>query len=293
MGEMVVAKQRAEEATAQEKKLRAQIEEHSRLLETKVSERTAELQATAERLTEFDRLKSEFLGNVSHELRTPIAAISSAAKIIQRYSDRDVNSAKRFSKVIIEESERLTRLINDLLDLSKIESGGGEWKLEPIAEPQALLEHVLATFRPLYLESGVELELECEEPLPVIFGDRDRLIQVFANLCSNSLKFTPRGGEVLIDAREVPYGESTALRVTVTDSGPGIPEEEREVVFERFRQGGSGAKPRGTGLGLAICREVMRYHAGAIWAEGPQEGGTRMVVVVPSLAALGGDVAAG
>jgi signal transduction histidine kinase len=291
MSEMAVAKQRAEDATAQEKKLRAQIEEHSRLLETKVGERTAELQATAERLTEYDRLKSEFLGNVSHELRTPIAAISSAAKIIQRYSDRDVNSAKRFSKVIIEESERLTRLINDLLDLSKIESGGGEWKLEPIAEPQELLEHVLATFRPLYLESGVELELDYELPLPVIFGDRDRLIQVFANLCSNSLKFTPRGGQVRIEAREVPYGESTALRVAVTDTGPGIPEEEREVVFERFRQGGSGAKPRGTGLGLAICREVMRYHAGAIWAEGPLDGGTRMVVVVPSLAALGGDVA--
>jgi signal transduction histidine kinase len=291
MSEMAVAKQRAEDATAQEKKLRAQIEEHSRLLETKVGERTAELQATAERLTEYDRLKSEFLGNVSHELRTPIAAISSAAKIIQRYSDRDVNSAKRFSKVIIEESERLTRLINDLLDLSKIESGGGEWKLEPIAEPQELLEHVLATFRPLYLESGVELELDSELPLPVIFGDRDRLIQVFANLCSNSLKFTPRGGQVRIEAREVPYGESTALRVAVTDTGPGIPEEEREVVFERFRQGGSGAKPRGTGLGLAICREVMRYHAGAIWAEGPMDGGTRMVVVVPSLAALGGDVA--
>lgn len=292
MGELMIAKQRAETATEQEKRLRAEIEEHSRLLETKVSERTAELQATAERLTEYDRLKSEFLGNVSHELRTPIAAISSAAKIIQRYSDRDVNSAKRFSKVIIEESERLTRLINDLLDLSKIESGGGEWKLEQIARPAELLEHVLATFRPLYQESGVELELETDEDLPVIFGDRDRLIQVFANLCSNSLKFTPRGGRVRMEARSAPYGESTAVRVTVTDTGPGIPEDEREVVFERFRQGGGGAKPRGTGLGLAICREVMRYHAGAIWCEGPPEGGTRMVVVIPSLAALGGDVTA-
>jgi signal transduction histidine kinase len=291
VSELLVAKQRAEAATAQEKKLRAEIEEHSRLLETKVRERTAELQETAERLTEYDRLKSEFLGNVSHELRTPIAAISSAAKIIQRYSDRDVNSAKRFSKVIIEESERLTRLINDLLDLSKIESGGSEWKLENIASPVELLEHVLATFRPLYQESGVELELTADEALPVIFGDRDRLIQVFANLCSNALKFTPRGGHVSIEAHQVPYGDSTALRVTVTDDGPGILEEEREVVFERFRQGeSSGAKPRGTGLGLAICREVMRYHAGAIWAEGPVEGGTRMVVVVPSLAALGGDV---
>ncbi|MFN2426976.1 MAG: sensor histidine kinase [Candidatus Binatia bacterium] len=292
VGELLVAKQRAEEATAQEKKLRAEIEEHSRLLETKVGERTAELQETAERLTEYDRLKSEFLGNVSHELRTPIAAISSAAKIIQRYSDRDVNSAKRFSKVIIEESERLTRLINDLLDLSKIESGGSEWKLETISDPSGILEHVLATFRPLYQESGVELELNRDDALPVIFGDRDRLIQVFANLCSNSLKFTPRGGRVSIDAHESPYGESTALRVTVTDNGPGIPEEEREMVFERFRQGeSSGGKPRGTGLGLAICREVMRYHAGAIWAEGPADGGTRMVVVIPSLAALGGDVA--
>ena len=293
VSELLVAKQRAEAATAQEKKLRAEIEEHSRLLETKVRERTAELQETAERLTEYDRLKSEFLGNVSHELRTPIAAISSAAKIIQRYSDRDVNSAKRFSKVIIEESERLTRLINDLLDLSKIESGGSEWKLETISSPAELLEHVLATFRPLYQESGVELELTVDGRLPVIFGDRDRLIQVFANLCSNSLKFTPRGGEVRIEARESPYGESTALRVTVTDNGPGIPEEEREMVFERFRQGeSSGGKPRGTGLGLAICREVMRYHAGAIWAEAPAEGGTRMVAVIPSLAALGGAVAA-
>lgn len=291
VGELVIAKQRAEEATAQEKKLRAEIEEHSHLLESKVHERTAELQETAERLTEFDRLKSEFLGNVSHELRTPIAAISSAAKIIQRYSDRDVHSAKRFSKVIIEESERLTRLINDLLDLSKIESGGSEWKLENIARPAELLEHVLATFRPLYEESGVELELVVGEDLPLIFGDRDRLIQVFANLCSNALKFTPRGGRVSIEARVTPYGDSTALRVTVTDDGPGIPEEQRELVFERFRQGESaGAKPRGTGLGLAICREVMSYHAGAIWAEGPPEGGTRMVVVIPSLAALGGEV---
>ena len=79
--------------------------------------------------------------------------------------------------------------------------------------------------------------------------------------------------------------------MTVTDSGPGIPDDEREIVFERFRQGGSGAKPRGTGLGLAICREVMRYHAGAIWAEGPESGGTRMVVVIPSLAALSGEAA--
>lgn len=282
VGELLVAKQRAEDATRQEKKLRAEIEEHSRLLETKVSERTAELQATAERLTEYDRLKSEFLGNVSHELRTPIAAISSAAKIILRYSDRDVNSAKRFSKVIIEESERLTRLINDLLDLSKIESGGGEWKLETIANPVELLEHVHTTFRPLYQENGVELELAADGDLPVIFGDRDRLIQVFANLCSNSLKFTPRGGRVRLEARTQPYGDSTALRVTVTDTGPGIPEEEREMVFERFRQGGGDAKPRGTGLGLAICRGFVEAMGGTIAASNRTDrSGAILTVTLP------------
>lgn len=289
VSELMIAKQQAEEAADQEKALRAQIEEHSHLLETKVGERTAELQATAERLTEYDRLKSEFLGNVSHELRTPIAAISAAAKIIQRYSDRDANSAKRFSKVIIEESDRLTRLINDLLDLSKVESGGGEWNLETLASPVEILEHVLATFRPLYEENGVRLDLVSDDQLPVILGDRDRLIQVFANLCSNALKFTPSGGQVELAARATPYGEHSALRVTVTDNGPGIPEEDREIVFERFRQGRSGDKPKGTGLGLAICREVMRYHAGAIWAEAADGGGTRMVVVIPSLAALGGE----
>jgi signal transduction histidine kinase len=286
VGELLVAKQLAEDATAQEKKLRAEIEEHSRLLESKVRERTAELQSTNERLTEYDRLKSEFLSNVSHELRTPLAAISSSAKIIQRYSDRDVHSSKRFSKVIIEESERLTRLINDLLDLSKIEAGAAEWTLAPIDDPAALLDHVLSTFRPLFQESGMELELACEASLPAIRGDRDRLIQVIANLLSNALKFTPRGGRVRVEARRVEYGDAKGLEVSVTDDGPGIPEAEREVVFERFRQGGGDSKPRGTGLGLAICREVMRYHGGAIWAEGPDAGGTRMVIVLPALESL-------
>lgn len=282
VSELVVAKQLAENATEKEKSLRAEIEEHSRLLETKVLERTSELQSTNERLTEFDRLKSEFLSNVSHELRTPLAAISSSAKIIQRYSDRDVNSSKRFSKVIIEESERLTRLINDLLDLSKIEAGKIDWRIVPIDDPASLLEHVVSTFRPLFQESGIDFELVCEPGLPTIAGDPDRLIQVFANLCSNAMKFTPRGGRVSVHASRGASENSPALRVTVTDSGPGIPEEEREVVFERFRQGAAGAKPRGTGLGLAICREVVRQHGGAIWAEAPDEGGTRMVVLLPA-----------
>jgi signal transduction histidine kinase len=288
VGELLVAKQAAEEATEQEKNLRAEIEEHSRLLESKVAERTAELEAINRRLTEYDRLKSEFLSNVSHELRTPLAAISSSAKIIQRYSDRDVHSSKRFSKVIIEESERLTRLINDLLDLSKIEAGKAEWEMSLIEDPAALLDHMVVTFRPLFHESGIALEPDAVPGLPAIRGDRDRLIQVFANLLSNALKFTPRGGTVRLESCRSVHDGAPALRVAVADNGPGIPESEREFVFERFRQGETGAKPRGTGLGLAICREVVLEHGGALWAEAREGGGTRMIVVLPAIAETAG-----
>ncbi|MFT4571904.1 MAG: signal transduction histidine kinase [Hyphomicrobiaceae bacterium] len=282
ISELVVAKQTAEEATQQEKGLRAEIEEHSRLLEDKVRERTAELVESNDQLTEYDRLKSEFLSNVSHELRTPLAAISSAAKIIKRYGSGDTKANERFSGVIIEETQRLTRLINDLLDLSKIEAGKTEWSLELLPDPRALLEHVVTTFRPLYQESDIELTLRSEPDLPALRTDRDRMIQVLTNLCSNARKFTPRGGHVEISACRSTLLGAPALRIAVSDSGCGIPETEREAVFERFRQGGGADKPAGTGLGLTICREVVNYHGGTICAEAPPEGGTRMVILLPA-----------
>jgi signal transduction histidine kinase len=287
ISELVVAKQTAEEATQQEKRLRAEIEEHSRSLEDKVRERTAELVETNDRLTEYDRLKSEFLSNVSHELRTPLAAISSAAKIILRYGSGDTKANERFSGVIIEETERLTRLINDLLDLSKIEAGKTEWSLDLLPEPKELVEHVVTTFRPLYAESGIELTLSCEDNLPPLRADRDRIIQVLTNLCSNARKFTPRGGRVAVALERATLLGAPALRLTVTDTGCGIPESEREAVFERFRQGGGNDKPSGTGLGLTICREVVDYHGGTIHVEAPAEGGTRMVIYLPAVRDVG------
>ncbi len=288
IGELVVAKQQAEAATGEEKRLRAEIEQHSRLLESKVSERTAELQAMNDRLTEYDRLKSEFLSNVSHELRSPLAAISSAAKIINQYAGGRVEHQQRFSGVIIEETGRLTRLINDLLDLSKIEAGKIAWDMEPVERPSELIEHVITTYRPLFAESGTGLTFNMDEDLPRIRADRDRLIQVFTNLLSNALKFTPQGGRVAVTAEHHEMDGLRRFRVTVTDSGPGIPVAEREQVFERFHQGATRDKPRGTGLGLAICREVIEHHGGRIWAEAPEAGGTRMVLTLPALARLPG-----
>ncbi len=285
VAELVAARQKAEEATREEQRLRAQIEEHSKLLEQKVRERTAELQEINERLMEYDRMKSEFLSNVSHELRSPLAAIGSAAKIINRYGDENKKTGKKFSSVIMDEADRLGRLINDLLDLAKIEAGRVEWHMERVENPAELLSHVVATFRPLAEERSISLELDCPERLPAVELDRDRILQVLTNLCSNAMKFTPEGGRVVVAARETVYEDLPVLMVTVQDTGPGIPPEELEKVFDRFHQVKArrdGNKPKGTGLGLAICREVVNHHGGAIWAEAPPEGGARIVFCLPT-----------
>lgn len=285
IGELVVAKDKAEAATKEEKRLRGQIQEHSRLLEAKVQERTAELQKINQRLTEHDRLKTEFLSNVSHELRSPLAAIASASKIISRYGDQNKKSGKKFSAVIMDEADRLGRLINDLLDLAKIEAGRVEWNMESLGDPVDLLAHVVTTFKPLAAESDVELDLECPASLPNLYGDRDRLIQVLTNLCSNAMKFTPAGGRIVVSGEKAEHDERPVIRIVVQDTGPGIPADELEKVFDRFHQAKARKKdinkPKGTGLGLAICREVVTHHGGEIWAEAPPEGGARMVFYLP------------
>ncbi len=289
ISELIVAKERAESATREEKRLRAQIEEHSKLLELKVQERTAELQAINARLTENDRLKTEFLSNVSHELRSPLAAISSAAKIVGKYGDENKRTGQKFSDVIQTEAGRLGRLINDLLDLAKIEAGRVEWNIERIDDPfDELLAHVATTFRPLSEEKKISLELEAARKLPALDCDRDRLIQVLTNLCSNAMKFTPEGGSITISGIPKTRGTMEVLEVAVQDTGQGIPEEELEKVFDRFHQVKAKRdrnrdvnKPKGTGLGLAICREVVNHHGGEIWAEAPEGGGARMVFFLP------------
>jgi signal transduction histidine kinase len=289
ISDLIVAKERAESATHEEKRLRAQIEEHSKLLGIKVQERTAELQAINARLTENDRLKTEFLSNVSHELRSPLAAISSAAKIIGKYGDENKRTGQRFSDVIQIESRRLGRLINDLLDLAKIEAGRVEWNIERIDDPfDQLLAHVATTFRALVEEKGITMELSAPKDLPALDCDRDRMIQVLTNLCSNAMKFTPEGGRITISGEAKMHGSYRILQIAIQDTGHGIPEEELEKIFDRFHQVKAKGdrnrdvnKPKGTGLGLAICREVVNHHGGEIWAEAPEEGGARMVFFIP------------
>ncbi|TFH20418.1 MAG: HAMP domain-containing protein [Myxococcales bacterium] len=284
IGELVIAKQKAEDATRMEKRLRGQIEEHSKLLEIKVQERTKELREINTRLTEYDRMKSEFLSNVSHELRSPLAAVASAAKIINRYGDENKRSGKRFSAVIMDETDRLGRLINDLLDLAKIEAGRVAWNMERVENSVEIVDHVVSTFRPLADEHKIDLSLDSPASLPAIHVDADRVIQVITNLCSNAMKFTPEGGAIRVGAREAVHQGLASVEITVTDTGPGIPQDELDKVFDRFHQvkvKRDGNKPKGTGLGLAICREVVNHHGGEIWAECVEGGGCHMVFYLP------------
>jgi signal transduction histidine kinase len=224
-----------------------------------------------EQTQKLDRLKSEFVSKVSHELRTPLTSIKGFTEILLTYEDIDLKTQKEFLGIINEESERLTRLINDVLDLSKIESGRTQWQIQPVAVPE-IIRAAVKLLQSMILEKNLELELRIPEDLPIVRGDRDPLLQVLDNLLGNAVKFTPSGKITVAADREGEF-----VRVSVSDTGPGIPRQDQTKIFEKFFQRGdaSTAKARGTGLGLAICKEIIAHLGGRIWSESePGRGST-------------------
>jgi Na+/proline symporter/signal transduction histidine kinase len=248
----------------------SQVIEYSHELEEKskaLEETTAELRAANERLQELDKLKDNFITTVGHEFRTPLTSIRAAGEILSdnpalRRVERD-----RFYSVVVAETQRLTRLIDQLLDLSKMEAGNLEWRMAPL-DLGATIEAAVAAASPLAQAQGVRLETDLPDGLPQVYADRDRLIQVLVNLVSNAVKFCdPANGHIRVTAT----AGSGVVTVDVIDNGPGVAPGERERIFERFQQGGSGEtltnKPKGTGLGLAICREIVERFGGRVWVE--------------------------
>ncbi len=222
--------------------------------------------------------KGEFLSSVSHELCTPMTSVYGFAKVIKKKMVQDIiplldlNDAKVMRSVqqinadldvIVSEGERLTSLINNVLDLAKLEAGRVEWHFGDV-DLAGIIEHVAATIRPLTEARQLYLNLSVENDLPLIQGDRDRLVQVLINLASNAVKFSEHGG-ITIGIRL----ESENLLVSVADTGIGIAPENRDKVFEKFHQIGDTLtdKPKGTGLGLSICKEIIERHGGRIWVE--------------------------
>ncbi len=254
----------------------SQVRAYSRELEHKSREleaATAKLRAANERLKELDRMKDDFISTVTHELRTPLTSIRAFSEILLDDPETELADRQKFLAIIVKEVERLTRLINQVLDMAKIESGNAEWHTAEVDLGEVIRESVDATDQ-LFKERQVALRLDLSEGVPPVLADRDRLIQVMLNLLSNAVKFCKqRDGRVQISLRQ----EASGLRVDVQDNGRGIGAADQKIIFERFRQGGNTLtdKPQGTGLGLPISRQIIERFGGQLWVESaPGRGAT-------------------
>jgi len=224
------------------------------------------------------RLKSKFLASMSHELRTPLNAIVGFSELLADGTPGELNAKqKRFVGHIRQGSVHLLQLINDILDLSKIEAGQLELRCEDFVVGNALPE-VLSTIRPLAMAKNIEVQQKLETDRPV-YADRVRFKQVLYNLLSNAVKFTPKDGHIEIRC----YDEAGAVALSVTDTGIGIRAADQEMVFEEFRQveGSAGATQEGTGLGLAITRRLVEQQGGKIWLESEPGKGSRFTFTLP------------
>jgi signal transduction histidine kinase len=266
----------------------SQLRTYSRQLEQQsqaLSAATAELRAANERLKELDRLKDDFMSTITHELRTPLTSIRAFSEMLLDDPKTNLAERKRFLGIIVSEAERLTRLINQVLDLAKIESGRAEWQTEEVDMGEVIRQSVDATSQ-LFKEREIRLMMDLPDSVAPVQADRDRLMQVVINLLSNAVKFC-RAGEGQVVVRLVQ--ENEMLRVEISDNGPGIRPEDQAGIFEKFRQGGRSSdvltsKPKGTGLGLSISRQIVEHFDGRLWVESaPQDGkpGARFIFTLP------------
>jgi len=254
-----------------------QLRDLNRSLEDRIRERTSELEETNRELARASRHKSEFLANMSHELRTPLNAIMGFTELIIDgvYGKIPDEMGESIQDIHIN-SRHLLRLINDVLDLSKIEAG--QMRLNPSEySMQSLIDSVISATRSLATEKRLELISRIEADLPVVWGDSKRMTQVLMNLVGNAIKFTPGSGCVTVTARRMRGGQSETssahhgefIEVTVADTGIGIPAEELKSIFSEFRQVDSSITREygGSGLGLSIAKRLVEMHEGSIWAE--------------------------
>ncbi len=243
---------------------------------------------------EIDAMKTNFIAMVSHELRTPLTSVLGFAKLTRnkleksvfpmlpegdKAAERAVDRVRGNVDIIVAEGERLTHLIDDVLDIAKMEAGRMDWEMEPL-DPTALLERAVAACSSLFHEDGpVVFEQDLEPGLPTVVGDEDRLMQVLINLVSNAVKFTDEGA-----VRLIARAKDGRLEVTVEDSGAGIEPAMHESIFEKFKQVGDTltGKPKGTGLGLPISRQIVDAHGGKLWVESRLGEGARFTFAIPT-----------
>jgi len=228
----------------------------------RIVQEASELRHLNEQLQSLDKLKDDFMSSVTHELRTPLTSIRALTELMRDEPGMDAARRQQFLGIVVAESERLTRLVNQVLDMAKIESGQAEWRAEDV-DLRALAEQAALSTAELFRERGAQLELQLPPALRLLRADADRLLQVLLNLLANAVKFVPAGsGRVQLRLTE----RAAGVRVEVQDNGPGVPPAQQQLVFEKFRQGGDARdRPQGTGLGLPISRRIVEHFGGRLW----------------------------
>jgi PAS domain S-box-containing protein len=233
------------------------------------------------RLKELDKMKSDFVSNVSHELRTPLTSIKGSVDNMLDGLTGSLNEKQvRYLARIKSNTDRLSRLINDLLDLSKIEAGRVE--IRPAFLPvAALAEEVAEQLKPLAAEKLIQIEVAAPDPSMTVWADRDKVTQVMTNLLGNAVKFTPQDGKVTV---EIEKNSNGYVQISVADTGPGIFPEEANKIFAKFYQIADIDKqrPKGSGLGLAISKALVEMHGGKIWLESKVGGGSTFCFTLPA-----------
>jgi PAS domain S-box-containing protein len=225
----------------------------------------------------IDRMKTEFIAVASHELRTPMTSVKGSIDLILSGATGEISGdTQELLEIARKGCDRLVRLINDILDLAKIEAGQITLKPVPMDLTEAV-ERSLNCVRPLAEADQVALRLRRPEYLPLAHVDRDRIEQVITNLLSNAIKFSPPKGEVCAELS----CDEESVRCTVIDHGCGIPEAELERIFDKFHQVTEMRRKGGTGLGLAIARALVHEHRGEIWAESKLNEGARFTFRLP------------
>jgi signal transduction histidine kinase len=238
-----------------------------------------EIEEKSQQIEAANRHKSEFLANMSHELRTPLNAIIGFSEVLQERYFGELNEKQaEYTDDILTSGRHLLSLINEILDLSKVEAGRMELELAAFYLPLAI-DNARTFVRERATNHGITLEVKVDERIGDIVGDERKIKQILLNLLSNAVKFTPEGGRITISARPT----NGSVEISVTDTGIGIAEEDQPKIFEEFRQVGSdyAHKVEGTGLGLTLAKKFVELHGGRIWVESEVGKGSTFVFTLP------------
>ncbi|MEW6103492.1 MAG: ATP-binding protein [bacterium] len=224
----------------------------------------------------IERLKNELIANVSHELRTPLTSITNSIYLLEASTLSEKQA--RFTDIIRKNTERLLRVINNLLDISRIESGMLSLRMDVVSIPN-LIEDSVSSIRGVLLSKKIELKIDIEEGFPEIYGDKEGIIHILTNLLSNAVKFTPLEGKITVSCK----AKEDDVYVSVSDTGVGIPSDELDRIFGKFQRATTAEQIEGTGLGLTIVKHFVNMHKGRINVESEIGKGTKFIVTLPKI----------